>query len=249
MTDGERGVPGSGDDGADGTVGAVGAAEGPALRPFPARVVQTFFDPGALTEALALRPAWAAAVIFGAILVVGQTLLIPAEVWEAMMRETMLRQGREMPEGFTMGGGVMKVSTLLFGTLGYFLITFLLTGIVTLVFAFVMGDEGKYRQYLAMLGHAWLIPGLVGFVLLPLKISQQDPQLTLNVGTFLFFLDEGYLSRVAKMLDLSQAWAWLVVAQGAHAIHPRRTFAGAAAVVMVVFLVTALLFALIPGVG
>ncbi len=236
----------------DGT-GPVGAGSGspaePRLRPFPARILQTFFDPGVLTEALARNPAWAAAVILGAALVVGQTLLIPADVWEAMMRETMLRQGREMPEGFTMGGSVMKISTLAFGTLGYFLVTFLFAGVVTVVFGFVMGDEGRFRQYLAMMGHAWLIPGVVGLLLLPLKIMQEDPQLTLNVGSFLYFLPEGYLARVAKMLDLSQAWAWLVVAQGAHAIHPRRGFRGAAVVVMSIFLVTALLFALIPGVG
>jgi hypothetical protein len=219
------------------------------LRPFPVRVVQTFFDPAALTATLAQRPVWAAAVILGAVLVLAQTLLIPAEVWEAMMRETMLRQGREMPEGFSMGGNVMRISALAFGTLGYFFITFLFAGIVTLVFAFLMGDEGKFRQYLAVVGHAWLIPGLVGLLLLPLKISQQDPQLTLNLGSFLFFLEEGYLSRVAKMLDFSQAWAWLVVAQGAHAIFPRRSFTSAAAVLMVLFVVIAMLFALIPGVG
>jgi hypothetical protein len=180
---------------------------------------------------------------------VGQTLLIPAEVWEAMMRETMLRQGREMPEGFTMGGSVMRISALTFGTLGYFLMTLLFAGVVTLVFAFLMGDEGRFRQYLAMVGHAWLIPGIVGLLLLPLKIMQEDPQLTLNVGSFLYFLPEGYLSRVAKMLDLSQAWAWLVVAQGTHAIHARRSFASAVTVVMVLFVIMALLFALIPGVG
>lgn len=219
------------------------------LRAFPARVLQTFFDPGALTAALTQRPAWAAAVILGAVLVLAQTLLIPAEVWEAMMRETMLRQGREMPEGFSMGAGIMRISAVVFGTLGYFLITFLMAGIVTLVFAFVLGDEGKYRQYLAMVGHAWLIPGFVGLLLVPLKIMQQDPQLTLNVGSFLFFLEEGYLSRAAKMLDLSQAWAWLVVAQGAHTIHPRRSFDSAAATLMVLFVVLALLFALIPGVA
>ncbi|NJD18408.1 MAG: hypothetical protein FIA95_03895 [Gemmatimonadetes bacterium] len=222
---------------------------GPRLRPFPARVLQTFFDPAGLTDALAQRPVWGAAVALGAVLVVGQTLLIPGEVWDAMMRETMLRQGRPLPEGFTMGGGLMRISTLVFGTLGYLLVTFLLAGIITVVFAFVMGDEGKYRQYLSVMGHAWLIPGLLGLLLLPLKISQQNPQLTLNLGTFLFFLEEGYLSRVAKMLDLAQAWSWLVVARGAHAIHPRRSFASATVVVMVVFLVTAMLFALIPGVG
>jgi hypothetical protein len=221
----------------------------PTLRPFPARVLQTFFDPGALTEALARNPAWAVAVVFGAVLVVGQTLLIPADVWDAMMRETLLRSGREMPEGFTMGGSVMRISALTFGTLGYFLITFLFAGIVTVVFGFFMGDEGRYRQYLAMVGHAWLIPGLVGLLLLPLKIMQEDPQLTLNVGSFLYFLPEGYLSRVAKMLDLSQAWAWLVVARGAHAIHPRRSFESAAVALMVVFVIMAMLVALIPGVG
>jgi hypothetical protein len=51
------------------------------------------------------------------------------------------------------------------------------------------------------------------------------------------------------MLDLSQAWAWLVVAQGTHAIHARRSFASAVTVVMVLFVIMALLFALIPGVG
>lgn len=247
MGAGELGDSSPGAVGPDGTGVATDGRS--TLRPFPARILQTFFDPGALTEALAQRPVWAAAVILGAVLVVGQTLLIPADVWEAMMRETMLRQGREMPEGFTMGGNVMRISALTFGTLGYFLVAFLFAGVVTLVFAFFMGDEGRYRQYLAVVGHAWLIPGLVGLLLLPLKIMQEDPQLTLNVGSFLYFLPEGYLSRAAKMLDLSQAWAWLVVAQGAHAIAPRRSFGSAAVVVMVLFLITALLFALIPGIG
>ncbi len=200
-------------------------------------------------DSLSRNPVWAAAVVLGATLVVLQTLLIPAEVWEAMFRETMIERGQRMPEGFSAGGTIMRVSTIGFGTLGYLLVTFLFAGVVTLLFAFVMGDEGRYRQYLAVLGHAWLIPGFVGLLLVPVKIVQQDPQLTLNLGTFLYFLPEGYLATVGKMLDLSQAWAWLVVAQGAHAIAPRRSFGSAVAVVMVVFVAMAMLVALIPGVG
>lgn len=229
--------------------GAAAASAGPALRPFPVRAFQTFFSPGTLTEALAQNPAWAVAVLAGAVLVIAQTLLIPADVWDAMMREAVLRSGREMPAGFSFGGSLMRISALTVGPLGYFLMMLLFAGIVTVVFAFVMGDEGRFRQYLAVLGHAWLIPGVVGFLLLPLRISQQNPQLTLNLGSFLFFLPEGYLSRAATMLDLSQAWSWLVVAQGAHAIYPRRSFESAAVVVMVLFFVQALLFALIPGAG
>lgn len=225
-----------------------GQTAGVGLRAFPVRVAQVFFSPGALTESLARNPAWAAAVLLGAVLVVAQIALIPPDVWDAMFREVMLRRGQAMPKGFNAGGTLMRVSTLGFGTLGYFLMTFLFAGLVTLVFAFVMGDEGRYGQYLAVVGHAWLIPTIVGLLLVPVKILQQDPQLTLNVGTFMYFLPEGgYLARAAKMLDLSQAWAWLVVAQGAHAIEPRRSFESGAIVLMVVFVIVAMLFALIPG--
>lgn len=219
------------------------------LSSLPVRIVQTFFSPDVLTEGLARNPAWGAALVLGAVLVLGQTLLIPPEVWDAMFQENLAVRGQEMPEGFAAGSTFMRLSTVAFGTLGYFIITFLFAGLVTVVFAFVMGDEGRYRQYLAVLGHAWLIPAVTGFLLLPLKISQENPQFTLNLGAFLFFLPEGYLTKVGTMLDLSQLWAWLVVAQGAHAIDGRRSFTSAAVILMVVFLGMALLFALIPGVG
>lgn len=237
------------EDNVDGIAPPPNGGEEPGLPSLPTRIAHTFFSPGTLAEGLAKNPAWGAAVVLGAILVLGQTLLIPAEVWDTMFRENMAARGQEMPEGFAAGGTFMRLSTVAFGTLGYFAITFLFAGLVTLLFAFVMGDEGRYRQYLAVLAHAWLIPAFVGLLLLPLKISQQNPQFTLNLGAFFFFLPEGYLTRVATMLDLSQVWAWLVVAQGAHAIDGRRSFASAATVLMVMFVALAFLFALIPGVG
>jgi len=224
-------------------------AEAPALPSFPARVIQTFFSPGALTAALARNPAWAAALVLGVVLMMAQMLLIPAEVWETSFREIMLERGQEVPANFGAATTFMRVSAVVGGSIGYLIFLALFAGLATLIFAFFMGDEGKFRQYLAVMSHAWLIPAVVGLVLLPLKIMQQDPQLTLNLGSFLFFLEEGYVARVAKMMDLSQAWAWLVVAQGAHAVDERRSFGSAATVVMVLFVIMALLFALVPGVG
>jgi len=221
----------------------------PALPSFPQRIFQVFFSPGDLTSALARNPAWAAALILGAILVIGQTVLIPVEVWENMFRETMLQQGREMPEGFG-GGTFMRVSAVVGGAIGFFVVTLIFAGLTTLIFAFIMGDEGKFTQYLSIMAHAWLIPALVGLALVPLKISQGNPQFTLNLGTFFFFLPEGYLLKVFTMLDLSQAWAWLVLAQGAHAIDSRRTFGSAATVLMALFVVMAMVFAIwapMPG--
>lgn len=219
------------------------------LPSLPTRIVQTFFSPGVLGEALARNPAWVGALLVGGVLILLQTLAIPMEVWESSMREAFLARGQEVPEGMAAGVSFMRISAVVAGFVMYFVMAFLFAGIVTVIFSFVMGDEGKYRQYLAIMGHAWLIPALVGLALLPLKISQQNPQFTLNLGAFLFFLPEGYLTRVATMLDLSQLWAWLVVAQGAHAIDSRRSFGSAAAMLLVLFLGFAMLFALIPGVG
>ena len=214
------------------------------LPPFHTRLIQTFVAPGRLAEALAHNPAWALALVVGALLIVAQTVLIPPEVWDAMFRETMLQQGREMPEGFGAGATVMRISAVVGGAIGYVVMSFLFAGIVTLLFAFLLGDEGRYKQYLASLTHAWLIPSLVGLALVPLRISEQNPQLTLNLGTFFYFLPEGYLQKVFTMLDLSQIWAWLVVAQGAYAIDRRRSVGSAAAVLIAISVVMALIFAL-----
>ena len=212
--------------------------------PFHTRFIQTFVAPGKLAKSLARTPVWGMALILGAVLVAAQTVLIPAEVWEAMFRETMLQQGREMPPGFDAGGTVMRVSSLVGGPIMYFIMAFLFTGIVTTAFVFIMGDEGRYKQYLASIAHAWLIPSLVGLALVPLRIAEGNPQLTLNVGTFLFFLPDGYLLKVFTMLDLSQLWAWLVVAQGAHAIDSRRSVGSAAGVLIPISVLLAMVFAL-----
>lgn len=217
------------------------------FRSLPGRVVQTFLSPGELVRTLAVAPVWGGALLLGAVLMVAQTALLPAEVWESTVREAVLRQGGGSTEGVAAAVGFVRIAAVVGGTLGYAATLFLFSGIVTLVFAFVLGDEGRYRQYLAVMSHAWIIPAVVGVLLLPLKISQQDPRFSLSVASFLFFLPEGYVVRVARVLDLSSIWAWLVVAQGAHAIDPRRSFAAAASVLMAFLLGLALLVGLIPG--
>ncbi len=216
--------------------------------PFPKRIVEVFFSPGRLVEALARHPFWAAALVLGAVLAVAQTLLIPAEVWETMIREQMLARGQD-PSAFQGGVSIVRIFALFGGGIGYLIMTMLFAGLVTLVFAFVLGDEGRFKQYLAMVTHAFLIPGFVGLALVPLKIAQSDPRLTLNIGTFLFFLPAGYLLKVATMMDLSVLWAWLVVAQGTRAIDPKRTFGSAAAWMIAIYVVVSALLALLPGTG
>ena len=207
------------------------------------RFLDTFFSPGKLAEDLARNPVWAAALLVGGLLIALQTLLIPVEIWESMFREAALQRGGDVPEGMQIGATVMRISAVVGGVIFWFVFSFLMAGITTLVFAFVLGDEGRYRQYLAVLGHAWLIPALVGLAMVPLRISESNPQLTLNLGSFFFFLPDGYVFKVLTMLDLSQLWAWLVIAQGVHAIDPRRSFKSAVIILFGFALAMAMIFA------
>lgn len=217
----------------------------PGLSPFPKRVLEVFVSPGKLSEELTRTPAWGAALGLGMVLVLAQTLLIPAEIWEAMMREQMIAQGQD-PSAFRGGVTIVRIFGLVGATVGYLAMTMLFTGIVTLAFAFILGDEGRFKQYLAIITHAFLIPGVLGLLLVPLRIAEADPRLTLNLGTFLVFLPEGYLLRLATLMDLSTLWAWLVVAQGARTIDPRRSFGSAAALLMTIFVALMALLALLP---
>ena len=75
-----------------------------------------------------------------------------------------------------------------------------------------------------------------GLLITPLRISTGDAQLTLNLASFLFFLEDGYVLNVFRMLDITQIWSTLVIAQGAHAIDSRRSFGSAAAILLTITL-------------
>lgn len=216
--------------------------QAPALPPFWKRFVDTFFSPGAMSEAVAARPAWVVPLVVGGALLALQTFLIPPEIWEASFRQQMLESGRQMPDGFSMSGNLMRISGLVGGVVFWFLYSFLMAGVVTLIFAFILGDEGRFVQYLAIMAHAWLVPATLGLFMVPLRIAQENPQLNLSLVNFFYFLDDGYLRGVLTFMDLSQLWAWAIVAWGASIIDRRRGFGGALAIVMGMMLVLALIF-------
>ena len=61
---------------------------------------------------------------------------------------------------------------------------FVSAGVVTLIFSFLFGGQGRYHQYLSVVTHAMTISAFGGLLLVPLKISQGDPTVTLSLGTF-----------------------------------------------------------------
>jgi hypothetical protein len=214
-----------------------GQASLPAL---PARLAAVFFSPGRLMRQLTGTPAWLGALFVSAAVVGLSMLLIPAELFIEAQREAALERGVELPEMTERAMLAMRIvipTTMVVVTLA---MSFFFAGLYTVIFAFVLGDEGRYVQYLAAVTHAWFIAALFGLLVTPLRISTGDPQLTLNLGSFFFFLPDGYFLNVLRVLDLTQIWSTLVIAQGAHAIDRRRSFGSATAILLVILVGVAL---------
>ena len=200
----------------------------------PKRLAMTLFSPGAVMDELREDPKWLGALLLGGLVVVVSTLLVPADVTMEMMRRQFLEQDQPVPDNLeqfvTLSRTVGLVAALVF----WFVFSFLVAGICAVAFAFVMGDQGTYRQYLAVTAHGFFISALGAMVMLPLRISSGDLQMTLGLGTFAqLFLPDGYLLNVLHGVDFFSMWSYAVIAVGAHHIDSRRSWGSAFAVLMV----------------
>ena len=216
----------------------------PPFPSLPRRALQAFVSPDKLGEALARNPVWAGALLAATLVGALQFFLIPEEIWDQMMREAALEGGGEPPEWI---GSFMRYFRIFGAPIGIAVYMFVKSGLTALIFAFVLGDEGRYRQYLSLVVHSQLVPLLVGLLLVYPRVITGNVQLTLNVGSFFFFLPDGYLLKALTMLDLTQLWAWLIIAQGVHSIDPKRSFKSAAIVLMGWAILVAFGLALLPG--
>ncbi|MCH7530384.1 MAG: hypothetical protein IIB36_01310 [Gemmatimonadetes bacterium] len=217
-------------------------AEQSEIPSLPSRLFNVFLSPGKVMEAVAKDPVWVGALLVGAVLVALQAALIPFDMIMETQRQAALEAGRDMPEIPEWLMNIMRYGTPVFAMIGTFLRTVVFAGLYWLIFSFVLGDEGRYRQYLAVGAHALFVPALIGLALVPLKIMTGDAQATLNLGSFLFFLPDGYWSNVFRLMDLTGIWSALIIAQGAHSIDAKRSFGSAAAILIAIVFIVALIF-------
>ncbi len=221
--------------------------EAPALPSLPARMLNVFFSPGEVMAGLKDNPAWVGALVFGAALVVLSGVLIPAEIFEATMRQQILERGGPAPDNIDTMARIGRVVGIVGGAVFWFVISAAMAGLLTLIFAFILGDRGKYKQYLAVLAHAFLISAVGTLAVVPLRIAAQDASVLLSVGTFMPFLEEGYFARVLGFVDLFGLWSWAVVGIGVAALEPKRTVGGAIGIVMVIPIALAMIFGIFGG--
>ncbi len=210
------------------------------VSPLPRRLLDTVFSPGKMVAEVAEHPRWLGALLVSIVLVTASTALIPPEILAEVQRRAALERGVEMPELSDRVLTVIRIFSIVGPLLGFTVVAFLMSGIYTVIFAFVLGDEGAFNQYLAIFAHASFVSAAMTLPLTPLRIATRNPQFNLSVGSFFVFLEPGYVLNVLRMLDLTQIWAALIVAMGAHAIDRRRSFGSAAAILLSLTLIVAL---------
>jgi hypothetical protein len=213
------------------------AVESTSPRPpsLPVRVIQVFVSPALLFDRLRDRPLWFTTLLLGGIMVVVGVIAVPVDVWAEFFRAQMLEAGQPVPQGLEAGGSVLRIFGALGGVIFWFVWTFLVAGIATVIFAFVLGDDVRYRQVLSATSHALLIVAVGGLLILPLRIVQRDPQLVLSVGAFLPFLD-GYPAAFLGSLDLFALWGFAVLGLAIHRFDPKRSAGVAITVLLGIFM-------------
>ena len=175
------------------------------------------------------------------------TLLIPPELLVATLRERMLESGQPVPPGFGDQMAVFRYAGAGAAFVFWGILLAIFAGLVMGFFAFLLGHEGTYRQYLSVVAHAQLIPATAAVLLVPLRIAAQDAQLLLSLGTFAFFLEPSYLLRLLSFLDLFGLWGWVLVGLGAARIGRKESWAGAVVIVMLIPVTMAAVIAVFTG--
>jgi hypothetical protein len=198
------------------------------LPSLPVRLGQVIVSPRALFDALSRRPAWGGAVLLGAFLLLLGAGLTPPELLLNTMRERLLERGQVMPPGLEDRLAMIRVGGAVGASVAWVIMMGFSAGLVTVVFGLLFGHGGTLRQYLAVVSHAHLIAAASVVLILPLRMATQDAQVLLSLGSFAFFLEEGYLLRMLSLVDLFGLWAWMLVGLGVSRVGRKDAWVGAA---------------------
>ncbi|TVP58225.1 MAG: hypothetical protein EA351_04255 [Gemmatimonadales bacterium] len=193
------------------------------LPTLPRRVVMVVTAPVTLFERLKERPVSLGAMILGALLVGAAAAMIPVELMQETIREQMIAAGQDPGEAVGTAGRVAWVFGI-FGPLVFWpLLAVITAGLYSVIFLFAFGYEGSFRKLLSITAHALLVAALGTLLLAPLRMITADPQLTLSVGSFFFFLEDGILLRFLELLDLFNLWTYVLIGIGAAVIDGSRS--------------------------
>ena len=221
----------------------------------PQRIVGVIFSPRATYAAIAARP-----TILGALLVVillGGVVtywLMGSEAGQQMLIATAEQQFRDAEaQGQTITPENRKMQLMIMqyvgigGAVAQVVFTPAIIAVLASVLMAVMnalsGMKASFRQLFAVVTHAWIIPGLTGFVTTPLMLAKQELSSPSTVGALLPMLpDDSFPKYFLGAIDFVWIWFLANLAIGVAVLYKQKT-GPVATTLFVIYGVVVLLYA------
>lgn len=217
------------------------------LPSLPVRVWELLVAPGRLFDRLRERPAWIGAVVLMVATAVLTTFLLPEELLReaatASMPEDATAEQVETAARFARIGGYAG------SVVGPPLSVAAVAGVLLFFYNLVLGGAARYRQLVAVTGHALLIPTLGGLAMVPLLIATGDPQTALAMHLLVPGLEEGFLFRLLRGLGVFGLWTSVLLGLAVSRVYPERRFGTSAGVVLALYVGMKASWALLAGFG
>lgn len=209
------------------------------------RAVQVFASPGKLFAQLRERPVWLGALLLVVALSVATSLLFP----EGLFRDAFMAGVPEGTDPSDVEGQLEFFLTFrhVMSAVIPPIVIVALAGLLLFVFNLLLGGEGGFRQLLSASAHAMLITTVGGLLTLPLMEASGDVQTALALHLLVPGLEEGYLFRFLRGLNVFSLWTAVVLGVAVSRIYPARSLGGAAGTLIGLYVAMKAVFALFGG--
>lgn len=229
---------------------AVEASPPPA--PLASRIVDTFFSPGRVFEQFRGEQApWLGPVLVSVavllVLAALRPLFISNQQVADFMGQKAAEMGRPVPPADQMqkAVGIQMVIGTAVGAAWMFLRPVILAAVLASIFGVLMGGRARFRGYLAVASHAFLVSTLGFIVIGALQFATGRLDISLDLSLLLGPDAHGVLASLLKAVTPFSLWLIALLAIGGAAVNRRRGWMGAASVLLALQLTLALAGALL----
>lgn len=214
------------------------------------RVGEVFAAPRRLFSRLREEPVWLAPLVVSVVVAALVAFTVPAERFLVHLESPVDRLGRPVeirsdPQTIVLWGRILQAFSA--ATLQP-LLAFALAGLLALLFNGVLGGRATYRQYLAVVAHALLIPALGALLTVPLRVALADPEAQPAPSLLAPFLDrDGAVWLFLDGINVFSVWALVVTGMGVSVLNPNRSWKSAAGILVGGYVLLAVGVAVVVG--
>jgi hypothetical protein len=200
------------------------AAPGPLHR----RIGETFFAPVSLFRRFGPKAPWVDATLVAVAIMAVAMALVPADVWVQTARDAIAANPRAAGADAESMASIQRVASIVGVLVMPWIVLFLQSGILLVIFTMLMGGEASYRQYLAVGAHAAVVGAVGQLATLPLIIQKGSVQTSISLAPLAGGADaDSFLSNFLNAFNVFLVWQVILLGVGVAAVN-RRTSAGTA---------------------